>query len=428
MKRIISIFLTIIMILSMATISVSANNGEKTMSLITDVVKNDVELYTYHFYMPEEWKSQFNDWGDGYAGIYWWTGPYSCENWPGYAVKESNVENVYTAQVPVDVQVFIWNNAVDSGYDITSQVFKEAHMTKEILADNYSENSDIFGFYPDGLDNFNNMIYVVDVDNQDYINSIDVYSTLGEWFYYYGNGQYGPLPTLEEAIAKNKVFSDGEFPNNGFEVGIIDAEIEVGEETLVYPNNINATATVTDPKIVFVEKNVDREYFVVKGLKAGKTTIKIQLVNEKTGKVEEAEVEVKVYCDHIKNTVKGKKSATYFAKGYTGDKVCTICDEVIKKGKDVPALKLNVPTVKITGGKKKITVKYTKVSGAKGFEVKYKLGKKVYTKTFATKKSANKVIKKLAKGTYKVQVRVFTKKGSNIAYSKWTKATKVKVK
>ena len=49
-------------------------------------------------------------------------------------------------------------------------------------------------------------------------------------------------------------------------------------------------------------------------------------------------------------------------------------------------------------------------------------------KTFKAKKNATKLIKKLKKGTYKVQVRAFVQSGSKKAYSAWAKAKKVKVK
>ncbi len=126
--------------------------------------------------------------------------------------------------------------------------------------------------------------------------------------------------------------------------------------------------------------------------------------------------------------VVNKKSATYFANGYTGDNICSTCNTVLSKGKTIAKLKLKTPTVKLTGGKQKLTVKYTNVTGATGFQVKYKIGKKTVTKTYSTKKSATKAIKKLAKGTYKVQVRAFVKSGTKTAYSAWTKVAKVKVK
>lgn len=89
---------------------------------------------------------------------------------------------------------------------------------------------------------------------------------------------------------------------------------------------------------------------------------------------------------------------------------------------------LEVPTVKITAGKKLIKVKYTKVGSATGFEVKYTKGKKTATKTFKTEKSATKAIKNLSKGKYKVQVRTYHISGKKKAYSPWTAAKSINVK
>lgn len=113
-------------------------------------------------------------------------------------------------------------------------------------------------------------------------------------------------------------------------------------------------------------------------------------------------------------------------KGYTN----TAAQKYAKKNKiKFSAVLLKTPNAKITAGKKKLTVKYTKVSGASGFEVKYTKGKKTVTKTFKTSKSAAKTIAKLKKGKYKVQVRAYymnSKKQK--AYSPWTKAKSVTVK
>ena len=121
------------------------------------------------------------------------------------------------------------------------------------------------------------------------------------------------------------------------------------------------------------------------------------------------------------------KKATYFAKGTSSYK-CTVCGKVAKT-KSIAKLTLKKPTFKLTGAKGKFTVKYTKVSGATGFELKYKLGSGKYkTIKVNTKKSMNKVIKKLKKGKYTVQVRAYVKSGSKIAYSSWASAKKVTVK
>lgn len=124
---------------------------------------------------------------------------------------------------------------------------------------------------------------------------------------------------------------------------------------------------------------------------------------------------------------KNAKKATCFATGYTGDKVCKVCGNITEKGKKIAKLKLKTPVVSISGGKRKITVKYKKVSGSSGYQIKYKIGKKTVTKTYNSSKAATKVFKKLKAGKYTVQICSFVKQGKKVVYSNWIKKT-VKVK
>lgn len=127
--------------------------------------------------------------------------------------------------------------------------------------------------------------------------------------------------------------------------------------------------------------------------------------------------------------VQNAKKSTYFAKGFTGDKVCSVCGEVIEKGKAIAQLKLATPKFSVTAGKKLFKVKYTKVTGATGFQLRYRISGKWIVKNFDTKKSVTKTINKLKKGKkYTVQIRAFVKKGKKTAYSAWTKNKKVKIK
>lgn len=90
-------------------------------------------------------------------------------------------------------------------------------------------------------------------------------------------------------------------------------------------------------------------------------------------------------------------------------------------------IKGKAPKVKIKGKSGKISVTYTALKKAAGFQVRYKNGAgKWITKTFKAKTSATKTIKKLKKGRYKVQVRSFTK--GKKTYSKWSKAKTVNVR
>lgn len=126
--------------------------------------------------------------------------------------------------------------------------------------------------------------------------------------------------------------------------------------------------------------------------------------------------------------VTGIKKATYFENGYTGDSVCTNCGVTVAQGKKTAKIKLKKPTVKIQAGKSKFTVKYTKLKNATGFQIRYTGKGETVTVTCNTKKSAVKVIKGVSKGTYKVQVRAFIKKGNKKALGNWTSVKKVKIK
>ena len=86
---------------------------------------------------------------------------------------------------------------------------------------------------------------------------------------------------------------------------------------------------------------------------------------------------------------------------------------------------VNVPDFKLVKGKKQFKIKYKKVVGSVGFQVRYRIKGKWKVKTFKTSKNTVKVVKNLKKGTYKVQVRAFAK---GKAYGKWSKTKKVAVK
>lgn len=93
--------------------------------------------------------------------------------------------------------------------------------------------------------------------------------------------------------------------------------------------------------------------------------------------------------------------------------------------------KLDKPTVRISPKKKSLSVTYSKVSGATGFQVRFKLSNKKSwtTKTFKTSKSATRTISKLKKGKkYNIQVRSYKVIGKDKMYSSWTAKKTVKVK
>ena len=127
---------------------------------------------------------------------------------------------------------------------------------------------------------------------------------------------------------------------------------------------------------------------------------------------------------HTNCYIKGKKSSTYFSTGYTGDKVCRTCGKIVMFGKNTAKKNLNAPNV--SGGKKKITIKYKKITGATGFQIRYKkAGGKWVVKKYQGNKNCSKTIKGLKKSAkYTVQLRAISGK----KYSNWSKGKVVKIK
>ena len=236
MKRTLCIILAVCIVASMAviaTVSASANAGDEIRRYdVTQIVNADpekqVNTKTYYFYMPTEWRNEYNDNYDGKdlasctAGIYWWDGSYNCSDyqgkqsnaWPGYGVKETEAAdaNIFKAAVPEDVPKIIWNNLVDGGEDKSAPVYKAAIRSQDISTKGYSSS-----FYPNGVENFDGMIFVCEPFNAEEsdINQNPTYK--GDWFYYYGNGEYGIYETREEASIKNGIFSKGDFPKTADE-------------------------------------------------------------------------------------------------------------------------------------------------------------------------------------------------------------------
>lgn len=143
---------------------------------------------TYYFYMPESWLNEY-----AYtAGIFWWEGTDACSSWPGYKAKATDVDGIYCYDVPADVTCIFWNNYLDGGTNISNPIYQAAIQTRPIYCEQYlpGENDN----YPNGIENFDGMIYVIDI----YKTYIDDCSgkmiCTGEWYYYYGDRTCGFTP------------------------------------------------------------------------------------------------------------------------------------------------------------------------------------------------------------------------------------------
>ena len=237
-KRILSVILATVLTGSMAAISaISASaihepTGEYTPG-------EGIETNRYYFYMPQDWYNEYTT----SAGMYWWEGTDACGavdgsggdlKWPGYkAWACEDMEGVFYLDVPKDVTMVIWNNYVDGGEDKTAPIYPKALQTFNLGCEYYSDgDSEVYDSVDDGeffanmeesfngdkaalgeyADNFfdgeygmsftmDNMIFIVDPSNYMENELSGKLSYGGEWFFYYGDGTYGPYPTKEASEA-----------------------------------------------------------------------------------------------------------------------------------------------------------------------------------------------------------------------------------
>ena len=216
-----------------------------------------VTAKTYSFAMPGAWMSDYWTKEENCAGIYWWTGsdtPGSVftHDWPGYkvlTVSEGDVKNLYSTPAACQIKdtpaqyysfmesdyytkalwKYVWDKAADAvEMDHVNWSDDETQMTKDETAevaaiyealkaavedDEFELDIPEFGKYAknfyvemengDGIaQSFDNMVYVVNLDP----NTMTISTTIvpegkitygGDWFFYYGNGEYGTWPTKE---------------------------------------------------------------------------------------------------------------------------------------------------------------------------------------------------------------------------------------
>ena len=204
-------------------------------------------------------------------------------------------------------------------------------------------------------------------------------------------------------------------------------ELTTADYDVAYSNNTNVgTATVTitgkgnyagtaTAKFEIVKANIQNASVtgVANRYYTGKARTQTDLRVYIAGKVLSTDNYSVVYTNN-KNI--GQASLTITGKGnYTG----TITKTFIVKPR-------KVSNVKVTKGKKRVTVRYKKQNGAR-YQIYYK---KAGTKAKTVKTAAVKrTIKKLKSGkTYTIKVRAYKKIGSKTYYGKYSKAKKVRVR
>lgn len=255
-KKIMSMILSIAMVLSVAVVGISGVSA----AVDSDgryVPSEGVETHRIYFAMPSSWKSA--KYGADSAGIFWWNGSDTdgfvegTERlaWPGYKMQVADAEsNLYYVDLPTDVIAVIFNNALNGGerivddygnvtYEFSEGQFMAANQTADIISGSYSEGDDDYydnmldgefwskakaalngddksflgnfadNFYEDpdwGIAmNFDNMVYIVDLNNaaENLVSGKKFY--YGEYYFFYGKNEktgkyeYGGLPNYEMA-------------------------------------------------------------------------------------------------------------------------------------------------------------------------------------------------------------------------------------
>ena len=241
-KRLTSIFLSALIVFSMtavATESASAIIDSNGCYAPGDNVT--CGTYRYYFAMPNNWLNEYSD----TAGIYWYNGTDACGavvgsgsdiRWPGYKPQRENCQydnyGVYYVDCPTDVPQIIWNNYTDGGEDKEAPIYQTAKQTNDATTEFYvADDSDLYDqdwfdemeesysgdkvklgdfadnfFYDEVYDlgfafNFDNMIFVPPAEPNGWnFEGRPTYN--GDWYFYYGNGEYGTYPTREESESK----------------------------------------------------------------------------------------------------------------------------------------------------------------------------------------------------------------------------------
>ena len=246
-KKLVSLLLAGSVVASMAAIaSVSASAIIDSNGCYAPGDNVTCGTHRYYFALPNTWLSEYSD----TAGAYWYNGTDACNavsgtgndvKWPGYKAQrdeyKSSSYGLYYVDCPTDVPQIIWNNYTDGGEDKEAPIYLTAKQSNDANTEFYvADDSDLYdqdwfdemeesfngdkaklgdfadNFFNDEVYdlgfalNFDNMIFVVPAEpNGENFQGKPTYN--GDWYFYYGNGEYGTYPTKEEAEEKGTLLS-----------------------------------------------------------------------------------------------------------------------------------------------------------------------------------------------------------------------------
>lgn len=160
----------------------------------------------YFFYMPKSWECEYSQ----EASIFWWEGTGCMTNWPGVKANKGDAEGLYYYDVPKDVTTIMWANNMDSTLSYPLPEYKGAKATRNIGTEFYYPGES--ELYPDGVESFHNMVYVIDIEEcSDDAGRPAVVEYYGEWYYYYGNGEYGVTKEKGDTVYTQRHFGERDY-------------------------------------------------------------------------------------------------------------------------------------------------------------------------------------------------------------------------
>ena len=402
----------------------------------------------YFFAMPKDWYTFTN----ATACAYWWDGTDTCVDWQhSYQMRSTPLtledgSNVYYIDLGETVATVIFNNGIDGGAKAAEGEKPSPNWGKNFQTDNvnlegYSAKEN--DLYPDGVENFANMIYVVDPSKVN-VNELSGATTYGgEWYYLHADGKYdtkaGSTYEVKDVTAVITSKNVAVYPGKTAKINV------------KYSNTTAQTTKVwssSNTKVATVNQNG-----VVKGVNAGKAKISLTVHNpgDAQALVVSCNVTVKQYVTSIKlNAAKkaiynGKsfvlkatvnpKNAAYKAVTYksSNTRIATVTSKGVVKGikpgrvtitvtardGSKKAAKCQVTVVQQKATKLKISAKKTTTLKKKGASVKIKATlypSNTYNKLIKVSSSKKGIVKLSAskiKSGKTVTVKA-TKKGSTV--------------
>lgn len=209
MKKMISILLAVMLMVSVAVVSAHAEYAPEdsyTVSADTPTAEEAIAAaggtatIKIYFQAPESWYNKFNtlegtDYGQ--ICIYWWSGvgttwPNGATvHWVGYKATLEDKENrIFSAHVPAaGTPLVLWNNGVNGGMDKDAEIYNYAAQVKDINIEGADEGD--YDTIPEGADSFDGYISIPDPSRTSVNPLSGVEECETDWYCYYGNGCYG---------------------------------------------------------------------------------------------------------------------------------------------------------------------------------------------------------------------------------------------